>query len=155
MNSKDMQEQLQLNNQDTKVHGDPFFPNEPTTSKLHTHTAQQSQEAVKFNKGDPLLQAHESSLKHGLYELVLDIRPPVNAPEWNPESIKSFIYNKCKFAGVNWGSAKEKNVVYDVNGLRIMCVFDAAVTSQTQIIDALRSDVWCQSIEVVALNKVD
>lgn len=155
MDSKQMQETIQLSNQDIKVHGDPLVPNEPMVSKLHTHTALLSNEAVKFTKGDPLLKAHEASLKHGLYELVVDIRPPADAKDWNPQTVKSFIYNKCKFPGVNWGTATEENVTYNINALRIMCVFDAAKTTVSAIVDALRQDVWCQSIEIVALNKVD
>lgn len=87
------------------------------------------------------------------FELVMEIRPCCEKA--NLRELESRIRG-IKMDGVSWGESKEKNVVYDVNSLRMMCVFDADKSSESDIFECIQQkcakDV--QSVELVGLNKL-
>lgn len=116
----------------------------------------QQSEPLKAQHGDALGKANELSTHTQHFELVVELRPPMLAQDkqWHPELIKTFIKEKCHYTGVSWGTMKTVPLVDSVQALQVMCVFDGNVTSQETVCEKLRADVWVQSVEIIALNKV-
>lgn len=87
------------------------------------------------------------------FEMVLDIRPKLEST--NIDELE----NKLKgehFNGVDWGTFEREALVGKVQKLKAMCVFDSDKTSESEIIASInrKYNPWIQSIDVIALNKL-
>lgn len=112
-----------------------------------------SDQARKSQTTAPVAKQQFTGEKHE-FELVLELRPFKAGDDLG--QIEERI-RKLDFKGVNWGIAQKSSLIRNVDVLQFMCLFDASVASQEDIIARLRNEFpnKLQSIEVIGLNRVE